>query len=182
MGDICLNALPLVVKAEPATVVGRKWKRDDSFDADLHDRPERGTNFHHYSLDAWSYVWPLLAGALPDDCASRGSELFLEDVPATVVAFAARQAAVQMLMSEGFSLCSVRLGKPTRLSRRNKNLAEGIVGHKLPKDVGAFAALSVQGMPARRGRPPAGRRCAHRRPMGRARTRPDATDARGHRD
>ena len=86
---------------------------------------------------------------LPLECASRGKELKLGDTPARVVAYAARRAAARRLQGQGFELCSARKGQPIRLSRRKRNLAEPLVDDKLSADVGAFAALSVQGFAVR---------------------------------
>jgi hypothetical protein len=81
--------------------------------------------------------------------ASRGKEVKLGDTPARVVAYVARRAAARRLQGQGFELCSARKGQPIRLSRRKRNLAEPLVDDKLSADVGAFAALSVQGFAIR---------------------------------
>lgn len=145
MGEICLNALPLVIAADADTVIGRVWDRNKKFDDELREQQEHGDFFQHYSVNTKSYAWAWPGGELPLECASRGKELKLGDTPARVVAYASRRAAARRLEEQGFELCSARLGQPIRLSRRKSNLAEGVVGGKLQAEVGAFAALSVQG-------------------------------------
>jgi hypothetical protein len=102
MGEVCLNALPLKIAADPGIVVGRVWIRDDKFDEELHDRPEQGEEFQHYSLMKFSYVWALPGGKLPSDCVSRGRPLKLGEVPARIVAYAAKRAAARHLEAQGF--------------------------------------------------------------------------------
>ena len=144
MGDLYLNVLPLSVATGEDTVVGRVWERDDELDDELRELPERGQAFHHYSFYQQTFMWAARGGSIPDDCVDRGAEATLGGLPAAVVAFAARQAAVEALVWKGFEAYGGSLRQPARLSRRKVNLAIGAV-KTLPAGVGAYAAIAVQG-------------------------------------
>lgn len=146
MGEICLNALPLILAADPETVVGRVWTRNETFDEQLREHASHGEGFQHYSVVSSSYAWAWPGGELPDTCASRGQELKLSHVPARVIAYVGKRAAVAALEVKGFTLLSSRFGQPVSLSRHKQNLAEPLVAEKLPASVGAFSALKVQGL------------------------------------
>jgi hypothetical protein len=144
MGDLYLNALPLSLGADADTIIGRVWERDDDVDAELREDPGRGHDYHHYSFNKESYAWPAPEGALPAECRDRGEDVALGELPASVLAFAAREAAVRRLLAEGFELRG-GVGGLARLSRRKFNLATAVL-RKLPDGVGAFAAVAVYGL------------------------------------
>lgn len=145
MSDLYLNALPLSVTSDPDMVVGRVWSRDDDVDAQMREHPARGRDFYHRSFRAETFVWPAPGGELPAECATRGEDITLAQLPAAVLASAAREAAVRQLISKGFELRSSRIGQPARLSRRKLNLATKAVKN-LPPGIGVYAAISLQGM------------------------------------
>jgi hypothetical protein len=65
MGEICLNALPLVVAADADTVIGRVWDRNEKFDEEMRAHREHGDRFQHYSVNDQSYAWAWPGGELP---------------------------------------------------------------------------------------------------------------------
>lgn len=123
MGDLYLNALPLSVTSDPDMVIGRVWPRDDDIDAHLREHPARSRDFYHRSFRTETFVWPAPGGTLPEEHRARGEDITLPELPAAVLASAAREAAVRQLISKGFELRSSRIGQPARLSRRKLNLA-----------------------------------------------------------
>jgi len=146
MGDLYLNALPLLVASDPTTVVGRSWARDNGLDERLRSSPARGIGFDFRSQNRDTFAWALPGGTLPAEVVGRGTEVALKSMPAFVLASAARDGAVRRLQAEGLELRSDRIGQPAQMSRRKNNLAAKAV-KSLPDGVGAYTALSVQGLP-----------------------------------
>jgi hypothetical protein len=146
MGDLYLNALPVVVTSGLDEVVGRVWRRENDVDEELREHPAREREFGHRSFNTETFVWPTPGGALPNEYAERGAEITLGKLPAAVLASAVREAAVRQLMSMGFERRSNHVAHGARLSRRKVNLATKVV-RTLPENVGAYAAISLQAMP-----------------------------------
>ncbi len=145
MADIFINALPVVIDASPSVVIGRVWERDDDIDAVLRDDSSRGSAFDMRSWDEQTYAWCLAGGALPPTAADLGERLTLGQLPAALLASAARDAAARNLQEKGLELRSGRVGQPVSLSRRKNNMAEEAISG-LPEGVGMYSGLTLQGL------------------------------------
>ena len=145
VGELYLNALPLTFGGATDSAVAAGLPRDDGRDRELSRHDDRGRKWQHYGYEKRSYAWSIAEDELPDDF-GVGVPVGLDELPAAVVAFAAREAAVARLVAEGFECRRGGIGVPARLSRRRVNLAQRVM-HQLPDGVGAFAAIALQGLP-----------------------------------
>lgn len=103
--------------------------------------------FHIFSYAAFTYVWSRPGRQLPDALDAVETEtVSIVDLPAAVTAFAIREAIADRLVIDGFERLPGSIGRPIRLFRRLKNLAEEALGGQLRAGTGIFPAATVQGI------------------------------------